>query len=79
VAGEIIVDMTFLKDQGRIHPTIPEAGAPGKPHYKVEFNLVITVSGRSLRFEAHWLGVPGGRVIESRETCIAAAFQSGTS
>lgn len=79
MAGEIVVDMTFLKDEGRIHPTIPDAGAPGKPHYRVEFDLVITVSGRSLRFEARWLGVPGGQVIESGETCIAAAFQSGTS
>jgi hypothetical protein len=78
VAGSIIADMTFLRDDGHIQPTIPDAGSPGKPHYKVEFDLVMIVSGRSLRYEARWPRGGGGRVIKSDQIGIAASFQSGT-
>lgn len=71
--------MTFLKTRGHMGPTIPDAGKPGRPHYKVEFDLVIKVSGRSLRFEASWPGGDHGTVIQADQICIAAAFESGTS
>lgn len=62
LAGEIIADMTFLRDEGRIKPKptppVPSRSRkkPRKPddHYEIEFDLVMIVEGRSLRYEARW-------------------------
>jgi hypothetical protein len=68
--------MTFLKDEGIIQPTYPERGLKGKPHYKVEFELVMIIDGRNLRYEARY---PAGGEVKGRgQICIAAAFEPGT-
>jgi hypothetical protein len=50
--------MTFLRDEGHIQITYPkpdEYGVTrGLPHYKVEYDIVVTVEGRNLRYEAIW-------------------------
>jgi hypothetical protein len=78
VAGSIVVDMTFLRTEGHIQPTIPKDGWPGKKHYKVEFELVMIVDGRNLRYEARWPIGEGSQVQQKGQTCIAAAFIPGT-
>jgi hypothetical protein len=70
--------MTFLRTQGLIKPTIPEDGLPGKKHYKVEFELVMIVDGRNLRYEARWPIGEGAQVQGKGQTSIAAAFVPGT-
>ena len=51
-AAEIVVDFSFLLDQGRIHPIEPsfdEMGRQiGKRHYKVEYEMIIQVVDRDL-------------------------------
>ena len=69
--------MTFLKTRGLIQPTQPEEGTRGKPHYKVEFELVMIIGGRNLRYESRYPA--GGPVHGQGQTCIAAAFEPGTS
>lgn len=74
-AGRIIADMTFLRDRGMIQPIEPEEGGTWKRHYKVEFELVMIVEGRNLRFEAR---PPGGNAVAWKTVSIAAAFRPGT-
>ncbi|KAH8816829.1 Hsp70 family protein-like protein [Xylogone sp. PMI_703] len=76
IAGRIEVDMTFLRDEGYIFPKYPEPGRRGRPHYKVEFELLMIVNGRSLRYEARY--PVGGPIRGHGEICIAAAFRPGT-
>ncbi|KAG4420745.1 hypothetical protein IFR04_006131 [Cadophora malorum] len=56
--GKIITDMTFLKDENLIVPIIPEPDANGtvngKPHYRIEYDLVPIIEKRNLRIEARW-------------------------
>jgi hypothetical protein len=78
VAGSIVADMTFLRTEGRIQPISPEAGELGKRHYKVEFDLVMIVDGRNLRYEARYPMGEEGQVRQSGQVCIAAAFDPGT-
>lgn len=69
--------MTFLKDKGIIEPTYPERDLKGKPHFKVEFELVMIIEGRNLRYEARY--PKGGGEVQGRgQICIAAAFEPGT-
>jgi hypothetical protein len=91
-AGEIVADMTFLKDDGLIKPELPSAhstfiGDKVKQrlrHWTVEFDLVMIVEGRNLRYEARW--PPKDKLQDgdeqevqvSAQICIAAAFQPGT-
>jgi hypothetical protein len=70
--------MTFLRTEGRIQPISPAGGQPGKKHYKVEFDLVMIVDGRNLRYEARYPTGEEGRVQKRGQTCIAAAFVPGT-
>jgi len=76
IAGSIVADMTFLKTEGLIVPVDPEEGLKGKRHYKVEYELVLIVDGRNLRFEARYPA--GGEVRGVGQISIAAAFQPGT-
>jgi hypothetical protein len=68
--------MTFLKTENLIRAIEPES-EHGRPHYKVEFELVMIIDGRNLRYEARY--PPGtGKVIEYKQISIAAAFVPGT-
>ena len=69
--------MTFLRTEGRIQPTLPEDGS-GRKYYKVQFELVMIVDGRNLRYEARWPIGEGAQVQKKGQTCIAAAFVPGT-
>jgi hypothetical protein len=53
-------------------------GSQGKRHYRVEFELVMIIHGRSLRYEARWPIGEGGQVRAGGQICIAAAFLPGT-
>jgi hypothetical protein len=84
--------MTFLKTRGLIQPEPPSAystfvGDKAKQrlrHWTVEFDLVMTVEGRNLRYEARWppkakLQDGGEQEVQSSaQLCIAAAFEPGT-
>ena len=76
MAGVIVVDMAPVIQSGRIKRTYPEEGFLGKAHYYIEFELVLIVKGRNLRYEARW--PRGGEVRGQGQICIAAAFQPGT-
>lgn len=75
-AGTIVADMGPLVKSGKIPLIKPPAGYVWKPHYKIEFELVMIINGRNLRFEARW--PKGGEVQGSTQICIAAAFRPGT-
>ena len=70
--------MTFLRSRGLIQPTTTEGGLSEKKHYKVEFELVMIIDGRNLRYEARWPIGEGSQVQQKGQTCIAAAFIPGT-
>lgn len=76
VAGKIIADMSFLVNEGKIQAVEPEPGFAGKRHYKIEFELVMIIDGRNLRYEARWPA--GGEVRSGGQISIAAAFRPGT-
>jgi hypothetical protein len=75
-AGTIVADMEPLVKGGKIPLTVPEDVYMGKPHYKIEFELIMIINGRNLTFEARW--PKGGAVQGSTQLCIAAAFRPGT-
>ncbi|KAE8149926.1 hypothetical protein BDV25DRAFT_119620 [Aspergillus avenaceus] len=75
--GHIIVDMSYLKKDPSFKPVVPGPGEKGQPHYLVEYDLVIIVDGRNLRFVAHPQGQDGA-IKGERRISIAAAFQPGT-
>lgn len=77
-AGHILVDMTFLKDDPDFCPVKPAPGGKGQIHYRVEFDLVIKINGRNLRFEARYPGGENGILRGERQFSIAASFQPGT-
>ncbi|KAJ8062988.1 hypothetical protein OCU04_008233 [Sclerotinia nivalis] len=77
IAGRIIVDMTFLRDQNIIKPVFPEEGSNGVKHYRVDYELVAIVEGRALRYEAR-SPAEGGKVWGKGQFSIAAAFREGT-
>ncbi|KAF9887626.1 hypothetical protein FE257_009719 [Aspergillus nanangensis] len=72
-AGRIIVDMTELKTKGLIEP---RKSYKGGRHYVVEFELVVIVDGRNLRFEARYpCGSTGEECIKQRgRFCIASGY-----
>ncbi|KAH7305661.1 hypothetical protein BKA65DRAFT_520707 [Rhexocercosporidium sp. MPI-PUGE-AT-0058] len=82
VAGKIIVDMTFLRNEGKILPVLPvpnsDGAHRGKVHYRVEYDLVAIVEGRNLRYEARYPANENGKVQKTGQFSIAAAFQPGT-
>jgi hypothetical protein len=82
--------MTFLKDEGHIKlqgPSFYSTYKGPKPpkHWSVEFQLVMIVDGRNLRYEAR-LPMPSatttgprGQTVHARgQISIAAAFKPGT-
>ena len=76
IEGEIVVDMSFLRDEGIIQPTWPADGKSGRKHFKIEYELVARIEGRNLKYEARY--PPGGEVKKSGQISIAAAFRPGT-
>ncbi|SPO06110.1 related to hsp70 protein [Cephalotrichum gorgonifer] len=72
--GEIIVDFTFLRDEGRIFPiqgALSDTGKQlGKRHYRVDYDLIIEVENRDLRCKA----VYDGQEMEKCRINIASAF-----
>ncbi|PVH73657.1 hypothetical protein DL98DRAFT_594843 [Cadophora sp. DSE1049] len=81
-AGRIVVDMTFLRDEGHINPIVPQADedgvVQGKPHYQVTYDLVPIVEGRDLKYVARWPPNRGGEIMKAGQISIAAAFRPGT-
>ena len=94
MAGQIVVDMSFLHERGHIFLQPPSLSST-KPyrsqrdcHWEVEFDLVMIVDGRNLYYEARWppsqvvdgeTVTPEAQAVQARgQTCIAAAFQPGT-
>lgn len=74
----------------------PEADDDGvvraKPHYRVEYDLVVIIEGRNLKYQARWpstdnqeevrkrkrAGQSGFIVLETAQVSIASAFRPGT-
>ncbi|CZR65043.1 uncharacterized protein PAC_14943 [Phialocephala subalpina] len=89
-AGRIIVDMTFLRDEGKITPIYPEVYGSeegeydeeedirGKPHYLITYDIVPIVQGRNLRYEVRYPAGEPGKTQKIGQICIAAAFTPGT-
>ncbi|KAF4449998.1 hypothetical protein F53441_6782 [Fusarium austroafricanum] len=52
--GQIVVDFTFLRDEGKITPTepivLPDGRKVGTKHYKVDFTMIICVVDRDLKY-----------------------------
>jgi hypothetical protein len=81
MAGTFKVDMTFLRTQGLLQPTIPNPEeSKGREHYNVEFDIVIEVDGLNLYYGARWPAGSNGQVLEGSQgqLSIAAAFDPGT-
>ncbi|CZR65046.1 uncharacterized protein PAC_14946 [Phialocephala subalpina] len=81
--GRIVVDMSFLKDEGRITPIVPVPDVSGKirkPHYEIIYDLVVTVEARNLRYEARYPAGQDGQTLKygTGQISIAAAFKPGT-
>jgi len=75
--GAVIVDMTWMRDEGHIPLIAPGPGQKGQRRYQVEYDLVVIVDGLNLYYEVRTPQVDG-RVVERRQTNIAAAFIPGT-
>lgn len=86
--GRIETDLTFLIEEGHIVPQFPQeysthAGSKQR-HWEAHYELLMTVEGRSIRFEAKW---PARRHLRTGQVQrdlgatlvgIAAAFPPGT-
>lgn len=70
--------MSFLKDDPNFHAVKPDPGVKGQLHYCIEFELVIQIDGRNLRFEARYPAGENGKVMGARQISIAGSFQPGT-
>ncbi|KAL2141237.1 hypothetical protein VTI28DRAFT_2650 [Corynascus sepedonium] len=75
--GEIVVDFTFLRNEGLIHPVEGGFNRNGKPvgkrHYRVTYTMVMKVVDRDLQCYA----IYDGRVRKKCKINIASAFQPG--
>ncbi|TAQ88600.1 hypothetical protein B7494_g3060 [Chlorociboria aeruginascens] len=78
LVGSIVTDMTFLRDQGLIELTVPDAGEKGKPRWVVIYDLVVEVHGKNLKYFARYPPGPEGTIRKSAQLSIAAAFRPGT-
>ncbi|XMA20355.1 hypothetical protein WAI453_013146 [Rhynchosporium graminicola] len=82
MVGTIITDMTYLRDEGLISPVIPQPDEDGivrgKPHYEITFDLVPVVIARDMRYEARYPANNHGKVVQTGQISIAAAFEPGT-
>ena len=58
--GEIVVDFTFLRNEGLIHPVEGGFNRNGKPvgkrHYRVTYTMVMKVVDRDLQCELPLVG-----------------------
>jgi hypothetical protein len=82
--------MTFLRDENHIQLETPSAhstyrGPKAPKHWAVEFQLVMIIEGRNLRYEARWPlpntenHGPQGQTVQAKgQISIAAAFLPGT-
>ena len=82
--------MTFLKTKKLIQPELPRqmnaklSKAMRRGYWTVDFEIVLVVQDRNLRYEARWPKrdclEPGQiqKVCARGQVCIAAAFQPGT-
>ena len=70
--------MTFLRDERLIEPIQSSERDTRRgrqdSYWAVEFDLVLTAEGRSLKYAAEWRG----HDVESHVVSIAAAFKPGT-
>jgi hypothetical protein len=68
--------MTFLRTEGHIQPIRAEDryGRPLRPHYRVEYDLVMIIDGYNIKYEARWENDTDKRVIGRKQINIAAAF-----
>ncbi|KAJ9133270.1 Hsp70 family protein-like protein [Pleurostoma richardsiae] len=73
VAGDIVVDFTFLREQGLIQPVEPEPGTKGKRHYKVNYDILIRIVDRDLKCYA----IYDNEVVKQCRINIASAFRAG--
>ncbi|KAH6646709.1 hypothetical protein BKA67DRAFT_524621 [Truncatella angustata] len=75
--GEILVDFTFLREQGLIQPIEPIKKPNGKTigtrHYRVVFTMAIRVVDRDLQCYALY----SGQVVKRCRINIASAFRPG--
>ncbi|OTB01781.1 hypothetical protein M426DRAFT_265487 [Hypoxylon sp. CI-4A] len=74
--GRIVVDFTFLRDQGLIEAkreTLADGREVGKKHYRVAYTMVIKVIGRDLRCYA----IYGKKIVKRARINIASTFQPG--
>ena len=74
--------MSFLKQNNLIQLTPRDPENPySRPHYKVEFEVILEVIDRNLYYKAVWPIGADSSVIAGSEgwTNIAAAFAPGTS
>ena len=65
--------MTFLKGSLLVMVN-PQPSSRVRPHYRIEYELVLVVNGNDMKFEARY--PPGGEVLQSKQICIAAVFNS---
>lgn len=87
MTGQIVADMTFLKDQGLRPEFAPDTSTyrgTRRRFYTVTVDLMMKVDGRNLSFSllhpsiATLNGAGDPRVQAEGQVCIAAAFQPGT-
>ncbi|KAI1395126.1 hypothetical protein F4819DRAFT_506014 [Hypoxylon fuscum] len=74
--GRIVVDFTFLREQGLIEAkreTLANGKEVGKKHYRVAYTMVIKVTGRDLRCYA----IYDGKTVQRARINIASAFKPG--
>jgi hypothetical protein len=77
--------MTFLRDEGRIelHHTT-EADGKTRSYWSFDYDVVMLVDGRNLRYEVRWPPIDEDDVEGSNKSfisgqiSIAAGFQPGT-
>ncbi|KUJ10098.1 uncharacterized protein LY89DRAFT_675587 [Mollisia scopiformis] len=82
VAGRIITDFTFLREEGKILPIYPESDDEGeligKAHYEVTYDLIVIVDGRNLKYEARYPSGQSGKAQKIAQISLAAGFVPGT-
>jgi len=79
LVGKIRADMSFLKRENKIQPTIPSSGK-GRSHYVVDFEILMEVIDRNLYYKAVYPIGEDDAVVSGSEgwTNISAAFPPGT-
>lgn len=82
VAGKSKVDLSYLRDEGRILPVLPKPDndgvVHGKAYWKVKYDIVVIVQGLNLTYELKFPCGPGGKVLKTGRISLASAFSPGT-